>query len=310
MAKIRMPATVIRLGAALITVGSILSSTVAANAAEWSDTSIGYRYGTKFSEPYGSTAITKNIIDLQHASGYKYGTNFFNVDMLMSDGNDPASCPGFNCTGKAQEVYVVYRNTVDLGKVTGKDLKFGVVRGLGLTFGFDYNTKTDAGYSSKKRMPLLGPTVMFDVPGFLNVSLLALWESNAPCTTMPPAAVGFPASSCVSRYTYDTHAMLTAGWGIPIGSSPFSFEGYANYIASKGANEFGGPTSPETNIDAQIMLDVGRVMGGPKGTFKVGFEYQYWKNKFGNPTTATVTATTAGPGATAKTPMIRAEYHF
>jgi nucleoside-specific outer membrane channel protein Tsx len=296
--------------AAALVGASMLGTCFPASAAEWSDTSIGWRYGTKFAEPFGSTAIAKNIFDLQHVSGYKYGTNFFNVDMLLSDGADPASCPGFVCTGKAQEVYIVYRNTIDLAKVTGKDLKFGIVRDLGVTFGFDYNTKTDAGYNSKKRMPVLGPTVMFDVPGFLNVSLLALWESNAPCTTLPPAAVGFPPSTCVSRYTYDTHAMLTGSWGIPIGSSPFSFEGFVNYIASKGTNEFGGPTSPETNFDGQIMLDVGRVMGGPKGTFKVGLEYQYWKNKFGNPTTAAITATTAGPGATAKTPMIRAEYHF
>jgi hypothetical protein len=133
---------------------------------------------------------------------------------------------------------------------------------------------------------------MMDVPGFLNISVLALKESNAP--------VGHP-----SRYTYKTHPMLSAAWGIPIGSSPFSFEGFALYIASKGKDEFGGQTKPETNFDAQIMLDVGAVTGGPKGTFKVGFEYQWWKNKFGNDSSGP-----AGSGAFAKTPMIRAEYHF
>jgi hypothetical protein len=99
--------------------------------------------------------------------------------------------------------------------------------------------------------------------------------------------------------------MLSAAWGIPIGSSAFSFEGFALYIASKGKDEFGGQTKPETNFDAQIMLDVGAVTGGPKGTFKVGFEYQWWKNKFGNDSSGP-----AGSGAFAKTPMIRAEYHF
>jgi hypothetical protein len=53
------------------------------------------------------------------------------------------------------------------------------------------------------------------------------------------------------------------------------------------------------------MLDVGSVAGGPKGTFKVGLEYQWWKNKFGNDASGP-----AGSGAFAKTPMIRAEYHF
>ena len=68
---------------------------------------------------------------------------------------------------------------------------------------------------------------------------------------------------------------------------------------------FGADTKPETDFDGQIMADIGMLTGGPKGTFKVGFEYQYWKNKFGNDASGP-----AGSGAFAKTPMIRAEYHF
>ena len=81
---------------------------------------------------------------------------------------------------------------------------------------------------------------------------------------------------------------------------PLSFEGFANFIGAKGKNEFGGDTKAETLIDMQVMYDV----SGNK-TFKVGAEYQYWKNKFGNDYTGA-----AGKGAFAKTPMIRAEYHF
>ncbi|MEE3584774.1 hypothetical protein QO177_32800, partial [Pseudomonas aeruginosa] len=86
---------------------------------------------------------------------------------------------------------------VDLQKVTGKSFKSGVVRGLGVTAGFDFNTKTDAGYNSKKEMLVVGPTLMLDVPGFLNVSLLALAESNAPYSTFT--------STAKPRYSYDTH---------------------------------------------------------------------------------------------------------
>ena len=258
-----------------------------AAAAEWSDTSIGYRYGTKFREPFNSEDISKNIIDLQHVSGYKYGVNFFNVDFLMSDSKDPAA----KSTG-AQEAYMVYRNTVDLAKVTGGEYKFGIVRDIGGTFGFDWNTKNDVGYSSKKRMLVIGPTLMMDVPGFLNISVLALFESNAP--------VGI-----TSRYSYDTHPTLDLAWGIPIGSSPFNFQGYFDIIGSKGKDEFGGDTATEIHFDGAIMLDVGKVAGGPKDTFKVGIEYEYWKNKFGNDHNGI-----AGDGAFAKTPMVRAEYHF
>ncbi|WP_428419844.1 outer envelope protein [Methylibium sp.] len=268
----------------------------ASPAADWSDTSIGFRTGNKFAEPFGSNDIHKNIFNLTHVSGYKYGTNFFNVDYLMSDNKDPAFA---GANSGAREVYIVYRHTLDAEKVLGTPFKFGPIRGWGLTAGFDINTKDDAGYNSKKQMLVLGPTLFVDVPGFLSVSLLALNESNAPYNTF--------SNTGVSRYTYKTHPMLTAAWGIPIGATGLSFEGFANFIASKGKDEFGGDTAAETNIDMQIMYDVGALYGN-KGQFKVGLEYQYWRNKFGNPTTATGAG--AGPGATAKTPMIRAEYHF
>ena len=167
---------------------------------------------------------------------------------------------------------------------------------MGITAGFDYNTKTDAGYNSKKRMLVAGPTLMVDVPGFLNISLLALWESNAPYNTF--------SKTSTPRYHYDVHPMLTAAWNIPIGSLPLSFEGFANIIASKGKNEFGGDTATETNVDMQLMYDASSLVGA-KGKFKVGLEYQYWKNKFGNNASGA-----AGKGAFAHTPMLRAEYHF
>ncbi len=273
----------------------LLVASVASQAADWSDTSIGYRFGNKYAEPFNTNDVKKNIFNLNHASGYKYGSNFFNADLLLSDEKDPA---GRGSTNGAQEVYIVYRHTLDLAKIGGPALKFPGVRGSGITLGFDANTKTDAGYNSKKRMLVAGPTLFMDVPGFLNVGVLFLNESNAPYNTF--TGVSTP------RYTYKTHAMLTAAWGIPLSKTvPVSFEGFMNFIGSKGVNEFGGATKPETNIDAQVMLDVGALAGGAKGTFKVGIEYQYWKNKFGNPASGP-----AGKGAFAKTPMLRAEYHF
>jgi nucleoside-specific outer membrane channel protein Tsx len=251
----------------------------AATAADWSDTSLGYRYGTKFAEPYNGKDVTKNILNVTHASGGQYGSDFLSIDLLDSDKSD----------NNAVEAYLVYRHTADLGALTKRDFRFAGVRGLGLTGGFDLNTKNDPFYASKKRMLVAGPTLMLDVPGFLNVSLLAAWESNHP--------VGV-----ASRYSYDTHPMLAAAWGIPVGTSGWSFEGYANYIAAKGKNEFGGPTSPETNFDGQLMYDLSAMVGAKPKTVKVGFEYQYWRNKFGNPKGV--------PGSLAKTPMARAEYHF
>ncbi|CAN5863880.1 hypothetical protein BH11PSE8_BH11PSE8_05050 [soil metagenome] len=279
----------------------LLAASGATQAADWSDTSLGIRYGTTFSEPYDNNTdgsrkdIKKAIVSLTHADGYKYGSNFFKVDFLFSDHNDPGDGVPGN-TG-AQEVYLVYRHLLDIGKVMGSDIKFGPVRGVGLTAGFDLNTKNDF-YASKKRMLVVGPTLMFDVNGFANLSALVFEESNRPDSL--PAGTG--------RYTYKTHGALELDWGIPlpVKFAPLSFNGYALYIGAKGKNEFGGGTKPETHIDMTLMLDAGAMMGRHKKQFLVGAEYEYWRNKFGNPSDAA----NAGPGATARTPMVRAEYHF
>jgi opacity protein-like surface antigen len=142
-----------------------------AHAADWSDTSMGYRYGTQFDEPFNGKAISKNIFNLTSVSGYKYGKNFFSVDFLLSSEADPSSA---GAKDGAHEAYAVYRHTLDLGKISGANLAFGPVRGVGATAGFDYNTKTDAGYNSKKRMLVAGPTLMLDVPGFANLQALPL----------------------------------------------------------------------------------------------------------------------------------------
>ena len=283
-----------RLPSACLTALLSLAGT-GAIAADWSDTALSWRAGNTFREPFKPKDIRKNIFALTHVSGYQYGTNFFNLDLLNSDSSDPGS---LTQGGGAQEAYLLYRHTLDIGKLRGADIKFGPVRGVGVTAGFDWNTKNDVGYNSRKRMLVAGPTLMWDVPGFLNTSLLVLRESNAPSGAFPPI------SQVRGRYTYKLHPMLNANWGIPFGAL-WSFEGYANLIASKGRDEVGNQTGTETNVDMQIMFDAGAALGHKKNTFRLGVEYQYWNNKFGN-----TAATTGGQGYRAKTPMVRAEYHF
>jgi nucleoside-specific outer membrane channel protein Tsx len=283
----RLPALCLALAASL--------ACGAAQALDWSSTAISWRVGNEFREPFNPNDVRKNIFALTHANGYKYGSNFFNLDLLQSDENDPRA---LGDSDGAQEAYLVYRHTLDIGKIRGKDIKFGAVRGVGFTLGFDWNTKHDVGYNSRKRMLVAGPTLMWDVPGFLNTSLLLLHESNAPSGAFAPIA------NVRGRYTYDLHPMLSTSWGIPV-SRLWSFEGFANVIGSKGISEVGKQTGTETNIDLQMMFDAGAALGHKKNMFRIGIEYQYWNNKFGN-----TSLTTGGTGFRAKTPMIRAEYRF
>ena len=277
---------------------AMAAAAVCAQAADWSDTSLAYTTGTKYSEPFEGNSISKNIFSLKNVSGDKYGQNFFNVDMLQSGSTTTDVATGAG--GGAQEVYVAYRRLLDLGKITGKSYAFGPVKDVGVTAGFDWNTKNDS-YGSKKRMLVAGPTLMIDVPkGFFDVSLLMLNESN------DPNQIGGQTNT-TGRYHYKNHADLSLAWAVPAGINNLSFEGWADLIASKGKDEFGNDTVKETHINAALMYDLSSVVGASKNTFKLGAGYEYWKNKFGNDYT---NAGTGGPGAFAKTPFVKAEYHF
>lgn len=146
----------------------LLCSCATTRAAEWSDTALSWRIGNTFAEPFNPLDIRKNIFALTHASGYKYGSNYFNVDLLQSDGDDPGA---LNQRSGAQEAYVLYRHTLDIGKLRGTDLAFGPVTGVGATIGFDWNTRNDVGYNSRKRMLVAGPPLMWKAPGFVHTAI-------------------------------------------------------------------------------------------------------------------------------------------
>ena len=108
---------------------SALAMAVAAphvSAANWSDTFVGYRYGTQFTEPGNTDKVKKNILSLTHVSGYDYGQNFFNLDLLQSNNMDPASGDAKGQGKGALEAYVTYRHQLSMGKVFDRDFSFGM----------------------------------------------------------------------------------------------------------------------------------------------------------------------------------------
>jgi len=285
---------------------------VQAHASDWSDTYLGYRYGTSYREPQNRDNITKNILSLTHISGYKYGTNFFNVDMLSSDGKDPASGGG----GGAQEVYVVYRTTLSMNSL-GVPVKTGIIRDLGLTAGFDYNAKDDQ-FSSRVEKYSIGPKVSFEIPQFKYFDLSVLyrtehnhnWYATQTSNGTNVTAANYPCGTgktCTNGDIYfkPTFALELA-WGLPFEVSivPLKFQGFANYIGEKGDDAAGNATKPETLVETSLMVDVGS-FAGQKETFYVGPGYQYWHNKFGNDASAD-----SSGGATASVFQAEAEVHF
>jgi hypothetical protein len=282
----------------------------AVQAADWSDTFIGFRYGQTYKEPAppGAAAqgkISKEIISLTHASGYAYGSNFFTVDMLRSNASDSATnlgnpnCFSGNCgSGGANEVYVVYRHTLSMGKVLKANLGNSVFNDVGITGGFDFNAKS-GGIDPTVQKWLLGPSLAMKVPaGFWNVGIMWYHEHNHNSFGNAFGNVGS------TSYTFKNTYQLTTSWLIPLPIPEVSvaFKGFSNFTGTKGNDYNGNPSRPEWLTELALMFDVGKY-AGKKDTFYVGPGYQYWNNKFG-------TDHTRFSGANANVWQIEAEAHF
>src|ERR1700742_4262837 len=85
-------------------------------AQNFSDTSMGVRDGPWVSNPgggKGSRNVNKIIVNVGHFDVWDYGSNFFNVDVLFSDANEPAA----NSSGGSTEFYAVYRGQLSPDKI-------------------------------------------------------------------------------------------------------------------------------------------------------------------------------------------------
>jgi nucleoside-specific outer membrane channel protein Tsx len=262
-------------------------------AADWSDTSFGYRYGTKFQEPANPDSMAKNIFNLTHASGYSLGSNFFSVDMLTSSATDPSN-PGTGPKQGAHEVYVSYKHSLNLGKVFNTKIDFGPVRGMDFTFGFDYAAKNTAFAPAVYKL-MAGPSFSFKVPGFLNVALLYYKEKNHNAfggSWIPKGGQ--------TDVLFDPTYQIAAAWGIPValGKVNTSVKGFATFTGAKGKDGGAVDTKPETLMRAYWMFDVSPLLGTRKGSWLIGPGFEYWDNKFGDPTYATATEALAAKNAT------------
>ncbi len=263
-----------------LTVLALLSAAPSTRALEWSDNSFHLAYGTAYREPFNTQNIGKTTLTYQHVDGYKWGSNFLNIDFLYSTsgegdnvqvgGNNFVPVPAQSIsTAGAMEVYAVYRHTLSLNKVTSsKTFAFGpVVRDVGIVAGIDVNTKNHA-FSSRKIMPIGGVALAMNVPGFLNIELLANKEWGVNGTFAKDTS-------------FDVTPTFAASWGIPV-YGPVTFEGWGAVNLSKGnGGVAGNDTATEVHLYPKLMVDAGHFFGS-KG-YQVGVGFEYWLNKFGSP---------------------------
>ncbi len=263
-------------------------------ALQWQDNSISYTTSNQFTEPGVTQKVTKHIVEYVHANGYRLGNNLFRAKLLRSDENDPVD----GGTKGATEVYVVYRHLLSLGALLDRPVAFGLIKDVGLTVGFDLNTKNSA-FGPRKRLLVAGPTLTFDVPprSMLNLSLLAAQERNE-CNLPPCLAPG-----AKQRITFDTFPLIHAAWQFPItvGRTNTRLEGFAAKGFRRGTDYVGNNVAHETLVRVAWLADVGSLVAGRPNSLFAGVGYELWRNKYGSD---------GLPGGDTDAPTLQLKWHF
>jgi hypothetical protein len=272
-----------RLSTSLSAIALAVMACTAAQAADWSADSIGYRYYSGQSEPGTADKVQKNVLNFTHVSGDKLGSNLFSIDYLRSDNADPANGGG----SPASEWYGFYKRTFSIGAMTGNKGGYGMFKDLGLTGRVDLGAKntTFAPAPAKVRLGLSA-----DLPvkgGFWNVGVEAYKETNNN------GIVG-------KAVNFDTALALSSAWSVPALGGTFG--GYFDMVGPKGTDGFGAATTTEVQLFASLMYD----LNGPKGGLKAGVGFHMWNNKFGCDNDKTAVSNSCK----STSPMLLASYSF
>lgn len=216
----------------------------AAQAADWSKSNIQLLYGTGYADNFGIDDEKKAVMTFEHANGWKYGDNFFFVDVS-------------NPNAKGTRYYAEFSPRLSLGRMTGKNLSLGIVKDVLIAGTWEMGQGV--------RAYLVGAGVALDLPKFAFANLNFYSRKSY--------------RDFVS-YQTDTGFQVTIDWLLPFeaGRLKFAFEGFADYAWG----ETGGSAPKADNLIAapRLLMDVGDFWGVP-GHLQAGVEYQIWRNKFG-----------------------------
>lgn len=219
---------------------ALLYTSRGAQAAEWSTTNVQLLHGNGYE--LGDDSMS--IMTFEHANGWKYGDNFFFLDV-----NNPAA--------RGTGYYAEFAPRVSFGKLTGKSLKFGPIK--------DVLIAGTQEMGDELRATLLGIGFALDIPKFAFADINFYYRKSS--------------RDWLTEQT-DGGAQITLDWLLPfsIAGQKFAAEGFADYAwGEKGGSS---PKADNWVAGPRLLIDVGNWVGAP-GTLQVGIEYQIWRNKFG-----------------------------
>ncbi|MCO7223901.1 hypothetical protein [Pleionea sp. CnH1-48] len=240
-----------------IALGVIALASISASSAEWSNTEIHFQYGKLKALSFaGGVEADTSIITFQHASGWKYGGNFFFVDRI--DDNRP---DGFN----DQDWYGEWYTNLSMNKMSGRQpgewlADWGPIMG--------FNFAADS--SVTKYLP--GIRFSWNIEGFayLNTDFTAYIDDSEGVNDG-----GAPIQ--------DDSYMIDVSFNYPfsVGEHDFQITGHAEYIGER-TDELGNEVSDWILAQPQFRYDLGKALWNDAGKTFIGIEYQYWRNKLGD----------------------------
>jgi len=190
-----------------------------AGAAKWSTTNIQLLYGENYNTGLGGDD-TRTIITVEHANGWKYGDNFFFLDITNPNRTaDPAT-----------SLYAEFSPRFSLGAMTGKDLSVGIIKDFLITT----TLETGNGFHNY----LYGFAADLNLPGF------AFFQFNWYLVRDEVTAD-------------DKGSQITLAWLLPfkIGGADLTFEGFLDYAYGLDKSEDNIITAPRLLIDIGKYFD-------------------------------------------------------
>ena len=213
---------------------------------------VQYLYGGNFREPGFDNDITKTTITLENSSGWSWGSSYFFIDYLRSNGDE----------NHATEFYSEWYPSLSIGKVFGQNYIHCPLKDMLITMGFNAGTK------STGASPLVFlPGVTFD----LNLPWFQFFSVGTYAYIDDGRINGEDNGSNATTY------QITPSWSLPfnLGFLRFRFDGYIDFIGEH------GESSSQILTQPTLKLDLGGTFCNKPNKLLAGVEWIYWKNKYG-----------------------------
>jgi len=282
----------------------------------YTDTSMSYEWGPKYTDPGSASHFDKQQLFFTHADGYKYGENFFNVDVLFSNNKDPSGdtvvgTPTESPNGST-EIFIVDRHVISGNAVTGTEMfKFApIINDIRFEFGGNLGTQ-DTQFNESLKALIFGPNVALAVPGgsgFWNLGFHVYKEWNSdgfggPCG-VTNGVLGCQSTGVNFEPTFQFETVW--GYNFHVLGERIKFEGVISVILPKGKDGAGVQTQTEMFSKYKLKYDIGNLILQKEHVVEAGFGIQYWFDKFGNPDSGPNKL----PGSSEFTPYVELSVYF